>query len=396
MDTAKSLNDLSKIYLESVYSSEQSIDEAAYPGYDEKGKPLKKEPKDNRHVVTYADKRGNTLAYQKLKAGDKNYKKADHLNNEEFIHRLEESGKFSIEEIQTILEAEVSVELEEEDKDLKKRAQFHASRKEFKAYQQKKELKYWKTKKKNPVKAPNQQLKGFSNYVEGLEVSAEEVEQVDELYKGKHGQSEKEYQAGRSDAGKRISGDEKHGPASYSRRGVKQQEPTKPGEKPKHTPKLGSAEKAELAYLKSRRTQKEEVLDEVKVTRLDDKKKKEEKDKNIKAMLARQAEWESEKKKALHASHEPEGGNLDENRRAARAAGGYKDDSEKQTDPSKPGFTGISGSIEDIRRQNKEIEARKERKEEYVIDNLIKSGKFSDEEIEKIVEVQVALNNPEK
>ena len=328
MDTAKSLNDLSKIYLESVYSSEQSIDEAAYPGYDEKGKPLKKEPKDNRHVVTYADKRGNTPAYQKLKAGDKNYKKADHLNNEEFIHRLEESGKFSIEEIQTILEAEVS-----------------------------------------------------------------------ELYKGKHGQSEKEYQAGRSDAGKRISGDEKHGPASYSRRGVKQQEPTKPGEKPKHTPKLGSAEKAELAYLKSRRTQKEEVLDEVKVTRLDDKKKKEERSKNVKAMLARQAEWESEKKKALHASHEPEGGNLDENRRAARAAGGYKDDSEKQTDPSKPGFTGISGSIEDIRRQNKEIEARearKERKEEYVIDNLIKSGKFSDEEIEKIVEVQVALNNPEK
>ena len=33
---------------------------------------------------------------------------------------------------------------------------------------------------------------------------------------------------------------------------------------------------------------------------------------------------------------------LDENRRAARAAGGYKDDSKKQTDPSKAGFTGIS------------------------------------------------------
>ena len=32
---------------------------------------------------------------------------------------------------------------------------------------------------------------------------------------------------------------------------------------------------------------------------------------------------------------------IDENRRAARAAGGYKDDSKKQTDPSKPGFTGI-------------------------------------------------------
>ena len=53
---------------------------------------------------------------------------------------------------------------------------------------------------------------------------------------------------------------------------------------------------------------------------------------------------------------------LDENRRAARAAGGYKDDSKKQTDPSKAGFTGISGSIKDIMRQNKEIEARNKAK----------------------------------
>ena len=51
-----------------------------------------------------------------------------------------------------------------------------------------------------------------------------------------------------------------------------------------------------------------------------------------------------------------------ENRRAARAAGGYKDDSKKQTDPSKAGFTGISGSIADIMRQNKEIEARNKAK----------------------------------
>ena len=89
----------------------------------------------------------------------------------------------------------------------------------------------------------------------------EEVENVEELYKGKHGQSEKEYQAGRSDAGKRISGDEKHGPASYTRRGVKQQEPTKPGEKPEHTPKLGSAEKNELTYRKSRLLKKEALSD---------------------------------------------------------------------------------------------------------------------------------------
>lgn len=52
---------------------------------------------------------------------------------------------------------------------------------------------------------------------------------------------------------------------------------------------------------------------------------------------------------------------VDENRRAARSAGGYKDDSKKQTDPSKEGFTGISGSIKDIMRQNREIEARKKK-----------------------------------
>ena len=53
---------------------------------------------------------------------------------------------------------------------------------------------------------------------------------------------------------------------------------------------------------------------------------------------------------------------LDENRAAARAAGGYKDDSKKQTDPSKEGFTGISNSIKDIMRQNREIEARNKKK----------------------------------
>ena len=52
---------------------------------------------------------------------------------------------------------------------------------------------------------------------------------------------------------------------------------------------------------------------------------------------------------------------LDENRAAARAAGGYKDDSKKQTDPSKAGFSGISNSIADIMKQNKEIEARKKK-----------------------------------
>jgi hypothetical protein len=75
----------------------------------------------------------------------------------------------------------------------------------------------------------------------------------------------------------------------------------------------------------------------------------------------------AEKKAALEKKHGmkmddhpefPKKKYVDENRRAARTAGGYKDDSKKQTDPSKAGFTGISGSIADIMKQNKEIEAR--------------------------------------
>ena len=65
---------------------------------------------------------------------------------------------------------------------------------------------------------------------------------------------------------------------------------------------------------------------------------------------------------------------LDENRRAARSAGGYKDDSKKQTDPSKDGFTGISGSIKEIMRQNKEIEAKNKVKKEEVCHYLMSEG----------------------
>ena len=62
------LNDLSKTYLEAVY-----------------GGAKKEEPKDDRMVVTNADKKANTKAYQNMKAGNKAYKAADHLkDNYEF------------------------------------------------------------------------------------------------------------------------------------------------------------------------------------------------------------------------------------------------------------------------------------------------------------------------
>ena len=53
--SANPIKDLNKIYLEAVYGGK------------------KEEPKDDRMVVTRADKVGNTPAYQNLKKGDKRY-----------------------------------------------------------------------------------------------------------------------------------------------------------------------------------------------------------------------------------------------------------------------------------------------------------------------------------
>jgi len=67
---------------------------------------------------------------------------------------------------------------------------------------------------------------------------------------------------------------------------------------------------------------------------------------------------------------------VDENRRAARSAGGYKDDSKKQTDPSKDGFTGIGNmTIKDIMALNKKIEARTKKEEfELWVNSLLDEG----------------------
>ena len=54
---------------------EENVDEAVYGGEPEK-------KKDTRMIVTAADKKANTPAYQKMKAGDKRYKAADHMKEE--------------------------------------------------------------------------------------------------------------------------------------------------------------------------------------------------------------------------------------------------------------------------------------------------------------------------
>ena len=62
MDSAKQIKDLNKVYMEAVYGGAKKV-----------------EKKDTRLVVTAADKKANTKAYQNYKAGNKAYKAADHL-----------------------------------------------------------------------------------------------------------------------------------------------------------------------------------------------------------------------------------------------------------------------------------------------------------------------------
>lgn len=55
----------------------------------------KQEPKDTRYTVTAADKKGNTAAYQKYKAGDKRYKAAPHLGEEVLDEKTLSKGEMS-------------------------------------------------------------------------------------------------------------------------------------------------------------------------------------------------------------------------------------------------------------------------------------------------------------
>ena len=84
----------------------------------------------------------------------------------------------------------------------------------------------------------------------------EEVENVEELYKGKHGQTEKQYQDSRSDAGKMVSGDSKMSGAKYThgRRvddGGAGPQPAGGSKKPKAQGRMDSGSRADLQYRKA-------------------------------------------------------------------------------------------------------------------------------------------------
>jgi hypothetical protein len=98
----------------------------------------------------------------------------------------------------------------------------------------------------------------------GEVLEVEEVE-VDEVYKGKHGQSDKEYADSRSSGGKMVSGDSKQSGAEYTHgRRVKAANPGMQPDvggktKPKSQGKMDAGTRADLQYRKANLTKKEEV-----------------------------------------------------------------------------------------------------------------------------------------
>lgn len=94
----------------------------------------------------------------------------------------------------------------------------------------------------------------------------EEVENVEELYKGKHGQTDKQYADSRSQGGKMVSGDSKMSGAEYTHgRRVKAANPGMQPDvggktKPKSQGKMDKGTRTDLEYRKANlKTKKEEL-----------------------------------------------------------------------------------------------------------------------------------------
>ena len=123
-------------------------------------------------------------------------------------------------------------------------------------------------------KNPHFESTGDQAYGSQEEVSEESTEEVaetetlltfgqfDELYKGKHGQTEKQYQDSRSDAGKMVSGDSKGSGANYSYRAKNTgSNPAGGSQKPQGQARMGKKDRDYLAYRKAN-MKKEEVVNE--------------------------------------------------------------------------------------------------------------------------------------
>ena len=98
------------------------------------------------------------------------------------------------------------------------------------------------------------------------DISKTYLDQVSELYKGKHGQTEKQYQDSRSDAGKMVSGDSKMSGSKYAqgRRTGSDAGPQPAGgsKKPESQGKMDRGSRIDLQFRKAA-LKKEEYIDEM-------------------------------------------------------------------------------------------------------------------------------------
>lgn len=102
-------------------------------------------------------------------------------------------------------------------------------------------------------------LNGIEDILSGIRkaesIDLETGKMVQELYKGKHGQTEKQYQDGRSDAGKMISGDSKSSGSRYAqgRRTSSDAGPQPAGgsKKPASQGKMDSGSRTDLTFRKA-------------------------------------------------------------------------------------------------------------------------------------------------
>ena len=111
-------------------------------------------------------------------------------------------------------------------------------------------------KKESMKKAAHDKKKGMKEHHQKDEngnVIEHGGEQVDELYKGKHGQTEKQYQDSRSDAGKMVSGDSKMSGAAYSSRSMRGTGPNPAGgsKKPEGQGRMTSGARTDLQFRKA-------------------------------------------------------------------------------------------------------------------------------------------------
>ena len=217
--------------------SEEVIDEAVY------GSAKKPAPTDKRLTVTNADKAGNTPAYQKYKAGDKNYKAADHMKEGAGMHRDAKTGE-------VVDKAEVGKTYYP---NMPKKKSSVALRKEK---EMKEGVRDVDPEKGTAERKARLEKKRGMKMDDHPQYKKEEVENVEELYKGKHGQTEKQYQDSRSDAGKMVSGDSKMSGAKYThgRRvddGGAGPQPAGGSKKPKAQGRMDSGSRADLQYRKA-------------------------------------------------------------------------------------------------------------------------------------------------